>query len=301
MFDRWGPDPDEFDIYDALDLEMDLETGSASDDWPAELDFSDLDLYGVGEPPELMLDVPYVPTDERTVESLLELAQVGRNDVLYDLGCGDGRIVITAAMKRGARGVGVDLDPVRVDEARILAFHSRVENMTRFVEADLLEVDFSEATVVSLYLLDQINLTLRPRLLEELQPGARIISHAFDMADWKPDRRLNYNSVNLYKWVVPAPFAGSWQWQNQAGDRYRITLKQKFQKISGQAWINDQPALLHRAALRGDRLALGIKASEQSKTQNFVMRWDNDRLLPADKAADKPGAQEQAGPAKRLS
>lgn len=292
MVDRYDPDISEFDFHDAIDLNDDGDL----DDWPAELDFSDLDQYGAGEPPELLLDVPYVPTDSRIVEAMLDLAQVGRNDLLYDLGCGDGRIVVTAALKRGTYGIGIDMDPMRIDDARNLARDSMVEHLAHFVEADLLEADFSDATVVMLYLLDQVNLELRPRLLEELQPGTRIVSHAFDMADWKPDRRLCLNGINLYIWRVPAPVAGTWLWQSDGGDRYRISLKQKFQRLTGQAWINDQKVCLHRARLFGDRLQLSIKSSNEDKPHKFVMRWKNGLLYPAGRA----GGHDQTEPARPL-
>ncbi len=292
MFDHDDPYTTEFDFHDAIGLY----DGDGWDDWPAELDFSDLDQYGAGEPPELLLDVPYVPTDSRIVEAMLDLAQVGRNDLLYDLGCGDGRIVVTAAMERGTYGIGIDMDPMRIDDARDLARDSMVEHLTHFVEADLLEADFSDATVVMLYLLDQVNLELRPRLLEELQPGTRIVSHAFEMADWKPDRRLCLNGINLYIWHVPAPVAGTWVWQNNSGDRYRITLKQKFQRLTGQAWINDQNAWLQRPRLYGDRLQLGIKPGNEDRPHNFVMRWKNGQLYPAGSA----GGHDQTEPARPL-
>ena len=120
------------------------------------------------------------------VDAMLDMARVRKDDVLYDLGCGDGRIVVRAASRFGCKGVGVDLNPQRVDEARDNARREKVEGLTRFEVGDVFEFDFSPATVVTMYLLPVVNLKLRPRLLKELKPGSRIVSHDFDMGDWKP-------------------------------------------------------------------------------------------------------------------
>jgi SAM-dependent methyltransferase len=155
-------------------------------------------------------DVHYVPTPEAVVEKMLELAKVGKDDVVYDLGCGDGRIVITAAQKYGARGVGVDIDPQRIKESNENAKKAGVTDRVKFLQKDLFELDFSEATVVTLYLLPALNLKLRPKLLRDLKPGTRIVSHAFDMGDWKPDQVVTVPSdgsfldITVYYWVVPA-------------------------------------------------------------------------------------------------
>jgi len=149
------------------------------------------------------LDVPYVPTPERVVNAMLKLAQVRRGDVLYDLGSGDGRIVIAAAKRYGVRGTGVDIDPQRVREANTNARKAGVAKQVRFLNQDLFAIDFSEATVVTLYLLPRINLQLRPKLLAELKPGTRIVSHGFDMGDWKPDRVVEVGTSTLYLWTIP--------------------------------------------------------------------------------------------------
>jgi ubiquinone/menaquinone biosynthesis C-methylase UbiE len=154
-------------------------------------------------PCALARDVPFVPTPEKVVDRMLEVAKVGPNDVVYDLGSGDGRIVIAAAKKHGARGVGIDIDPERVKEARANARSAGVSDRVEFREADLFKTDLSEATVVTLYLLSSVNLQLRPKLLSELKPGTRIVSHAFDMGDWKPLKTEKVGSSTLYYWVVP--------------------------------------------------------------------------------------------------
>ena len=155
-------------------------------------------------PNALARDVPFVPTPERVVEKMLEVARVGPKDVLYDLGSGDGRIVIAAAKKYGARGVGIDIDPDRIKEARANARKAGVDKRVEFREGDLFEANIGEATVVTIYLLSEINLKLRPKLLAELKPGTRIVSHAFDMGDWKPEATAKVGTSTVYYWVVPA-------------------------------------------------------------------------------------------------
>jgi SAM-dependent methyltransferase len=155
------------------------------------------------EPPR-RLDVPYVPTPTAVVNEMLRIAKVNKNDVLYDLGSGDGRIVIRAAQKYGTRGVGIDIDPDRVKEANQNAKQAGVSDRVQFRQQDLFQADFSNATVVTLYLLPEINLRLRPKLLSELKPGTRIVSHAFDMGDWKPERVVEVDGRTIYFWTVPA-------------------------------------------------------------------------------------------------
>ena len=149
------------------------------------------------------LDVPYVPTSQETVEEMLKLAGVKPGDVVYDLGCGDGRIVITAAAKFGATGVGVDLNPERIKEANANAEAAGVSDKVKFVVGDLFEFDFSEADVVAMYLLPSVNLQLRPKLQKELKPGSRIVSHDFDMDDWKPEKTVRVGTHDtIYLWTI---------------------------------------------------------------------------------------------------
>jgi SAM-dependent methyltransferase len=148
-------------------------------------------------------DVVYVPTPEKVVDEMLRIANVGPKDVLYDLGSGDGRIPITAAKRFGTRGLGVDIDPQRIREARANAKAAGVEDKVRFVEGDLFEMDLSEATVITLYLLPALNLKLLPRLLA-LKPGTRIVSHDFSMGSWQPDKVVQVGHKDVYFWTVPA-------------------------------------------------------------------------------------------------
>jgi ribosomal protein L11 methylase PrmA len=156
-------------------------------------------------------EVPYVPTHERVVAEMLKVANVGKNDVLYDLGSGDGRIPITAAKRFGTRGVGVDIDPARITEARENAKKAGVADKVTFMQQDLFETNIKEATVVTLYLLPDVNLRLRPKLLADLKPGTRIVSHNYDMGDWKPLKTITVKvpeEHTIYYWVVP-PKTGS--------------------------------------------------------------------------------------------
>jgi len=150
-------------------------------------------------------DVIFVPTPQEVVEDMLRLANVQKGDVLYDLGSGDGRIPVTAAKLYGVRAVGIDIDPDRIREAQENARRNGVEHLVKFRNDDLFEADFRDATIITLYLLPDLNLKLRPRLLSELKPGTRIVSHQFDMGSWKPDKKLESNGRTGYFWVVPEP------------------------------------------------------------------------------------------------
>jgi SAM-dependent methyltransferase len=155
--------------------------------------------------PERKLDVWYVPTTTEVVDRMLDVAKVSPLDVVYDLGCGDGRIVIAAAKKYGSRGVGVDLDPARIREARANAKQAGVENLVTFKVGDLFKTDLTEATVVTLYLLPELNRRLKPKLFAELRPGARVVSHDFDMGrDWPADEYIKLGTDGIYLWNMPA-------------------------------------------------------------------------------------------------
>jgi SAM-dependent methyltransferase len=149
------------------------------------------------------LDVPYVPTPPEIVERMLSLGRVGKDDLLYDLGCGDGRIVVTAAKERGAHGVGIDLNPVRIAEANENARKAGVEKMVTFKVGNLFEADLSPATVVTLYLLPSVNRQLRPRLWKQLKVGTRVVSHDFDMgSEWPAERKVQIDGKTLYLWTI---------------------------------------------------------------------------------------------------
>src|ERR1700730_12037914 len=156
-------------------------------------------------------DVPYVPTTEEAVKAMLKLADVKQSDIVFDLGCGDGRIVIAAAKEYGAHGVGIDINPERIAEAKENARKAGVENLVRFEENDLFDADIHQATVVTLFLLNSVNVKLRPKLLKYLKPGTRVVSNTFGMGDWKPDKELRVGdpvegfslSHKLFLWIIP--------------------------------------------------------------------------------------------------
>ena len=153
-------------------------------------------------------DVVFVPTPPYVVDAMLKLAKVTANDVVYDLGSGDGRIVIAAAKTYGARGVGIDIDPERIREANANAKASGVADKVTFRNEDLFETDISPATVVTLYLLPSLNARLAPKLMKDLKPGTRIVSHAFDMGDWKPQQTLTVSDRRIFFWTVGPPAGG---------------------------------------------------------------------------------------------
>src|SRR5215208_2776269 len=167
-------------------------------------------------------DVPYLPTDEPVVASMLRLGNVTADDVLYDLGCGDGRIVIAAA-KKGARAVGVDVDLQRIHECLENANKAGVRHRAKFLRESFFDVDLRAATVVTLYLLPAINARLRPKLLWELKPGTRVVSNYFDMGDWKPDATLSVHHRVLYLWIIPGWVSGVWSCVVNDGRRGRDT------------------------------------------------------------------------------
>lgn len=216
--------------------------------------------------------VPYVPTPQEVVERMLEMAKVGPHDYLIDLGSGDGRIVITAAKKFGARGFGVDLNPVRIKESVDNAARAGVSDRIAFHQRDLFDTDMSDATVITMYLLPRVNLELRPKLLD-LKPGTRLVSHDFDMDEWKADEfasidvKEKYGTAGgsslVYFWIVPAKVAGLWQWQLAVGGKpqaYELTLEQQFQMISGTVRIGGRSIKLQDARLRGDRINFNFSA-----------------------------------------
>jgi len=149
-------------------------------------------------------DVIYVPTSPEVVDAMLKMANVTKDDTLYDLGCGDGRIVVAAARAYGAKAIGIDIDPQRIAEANANAKTAGVDGRVKFILGDLFQQDFHDATVVTLYLLNTLNLKLRPKLWKELKPGTRIVSHAFDMGDWQPEQKQDVGGTTIYMWRIPA-------------------------------------------------------------------------------------------------
>lgn len=202
-------------------------------------------VYAQQEP---RLDVIYVPTPQEVVDRMLELAKVGSGDFMIDFGCGDGRMVVTAA-KRGARGYGVDINPQRIKEANANAQAAGVTDKVEFKIANLFEEDLSKADVMAMYLLTDINLRLRPKILETMKPGTRIVSHAFDMGDWKPEVHENVNGRNVYFWIVPAKVGG--KWQVDGAQNMTLNIDQKYQFFTGTAEIGGKSVDITDGKLTG--------------------------------------------------
>jgi ubiquinone/menaquinone biosynthesis C-methylase UbiE len=171
--------------------------------------------------------VPYVPTPESIVNEMLNVAKVTSSDVVYDLGCGDGRIVVIAAKKFGARGVGIDNNPARIRDSWANAKRNGLTYQVNFIEQDLFETNLRDATVVTLYLLTNVNLKLRPKLFQELKPGTRVVSNSFSMDNWEPDSLIDIEGRNLYYWKIPANASGVWDVEavgNEVKNKYTLYL-----------------------------------------------------------------------------
>lgn len=241
---------------------------------PISLCASALALFAMLQPAAqaqtIALDVPYVPTPQPVVARMLEMANVGPDDYVVDLGSGDGRIAISAVKDRGAKAAyGIDLDPRRIDEAQANAKQAGVVDKVVFEQGDLFEKDIAEADVLTMYLLNTVNMRLRPVILDSLQPGTRVVSHAFSMGDWEPDRSDIVEGARIYLWVVPAKIAGSWVIERE-NERFTVDLDQHFQEISGTTE--------HQERLRG-RLN-GTEPRFEVDGQLYVGQVEGDRIEP---------------------
>jgi len=221
----------------------------------------------VGLAQDIKLDVPYVPTKYPIVDEMLRMAAVSKNDIVYDLGCGDGRLVITAAQKFGCRGVGYDIDPERIKECLENAKSAGVMEKVKFVLGDLFQADFHEATVIPMYLLPSVNLKLRPKILRELRPGSRVVSHDFSMGDWQPDDHTTLEvdgmSHDVYGWVVPANVSGAWSWSLNLGSsavQFGMDVTQKFQVPDAKISIAGAAMEVKEMKLAGDRIQFTVES-----------------------------------------
>ena len=196
-------------------------------------------------------DVVWLPTPQELVDKMLDLAKVTASDYVIDLGSGDGRTVITAA-KRGARAMGIEYNPDMVEYSTRAAAKEGLAGKVRFMKADLFDTDFSDATVVTMYLLPDINLKLRPKILD-LKPGTRVVSHAFNMGEWKPDRSVTVNGKTAYLWFVPAKVAGVWRLPQG-----ELTFRQNFQAVTGTLKTGERTVPVSRGRLRGDRITFSV-------------------------------------------
>jgi len=255
---------------------------------------------------EKELDTPYVPTPQAVVDRMLDIAQVKAGDVVIDLGSGDGRIMITAAQRHGAKGFGVEIDPRLVqrsnEEARRLGIADRV----KFLRQDLFNTDFHEADVLTLYLLPDVNIALRPKILGELKPGTRVVSHDYDMREWRPDaeetipapdKKVGVRKESMvYLWIVPARVEGEWTFELSSGGkarRTRLALQQRFQFVSGTVELTGQgDVAVSHGRLRGEELRLTLPPGALDRGPvELVGRVEGDSLSGTVRRADRAVAQ----------
>lgn len=251
---------------------------------------------------EKELDTPYVPTPQVVVDRMLDMAQVKAGDMVIDLGSGDGRIMITAAQRHGAQGFGVDIDPRLVqrsnEEARRLGIADRV----KFLRQDLFSTDFHEANVLTLYLLPDVNIALRPKILAELKPGTRVVSHDYDMREWRPDAEQTIPAPDkkvgmrkesmVYLWIVPARVEGEWTFELSSGGktrRTRLVLQQHFQFVSGSVELTGQGDVpVSHGRLRGEELRLMLPPGALDRGPvELVGRVTGDSLSGTVRRADR--------------
>src|SRR3954469_4617775 len=232
-------------------------------------------------------DTPYVQTPQNVVERMLQVAKVGPADYVIDLGSGDGRMIITAAQKYGARGFGVDLDRRLVELANKRAASAGVADRAAFYERDLYETDLTQASVITIYLLPEVNLMVRPKLLATLKPGTRVVSHDYNMGEWPPDQQMVLDAPDkpvgrdkkskVFYWVVPANAAGKWRWEwNVAGKPavFNLSLAQNFQDISGSISAEGggsglQKARLENARLQGEEISFTVNDAASKTRYDF--------------------------------
>ncbi len=208
------------------------------------------------------LDVYWEPSPRDVVKEMLKMAEVRSTDVVYDLGCGDGRLVIEAARQMGARGVGIDLDPQRIRESVENAASAGVTELVRFSNRNLFAADVSEATVVMLFLFPDVNRRLRPKLISELKPSTRVLSYCHDMEPWGADRCLRIRTSHVYYWIVPANMGGQWEGEIDNPDEsipLRFDLEQDFQRLRGTVTIGETRWRLGNATLGGKRFNFSLQ------------------------------------------
>jgi hypothetical protein len=220
-------------------------------------------------------DVIWVPTPDDVVERMLRMAQVTPNDYVIDLGAGDGKIAIAAARKFGARALGIEYNPDMVKHAMRNIEKAGVAGKAKVVQGDIFASDFSQATVVTMYLLPALNIKLRPQILA-MRPGTRVVSHSFTMEDWEPDETSATDGRRAYFWVVPANVGGTWTLE-AAGEKLEVSLEQKFQKIEGYVVLGQLQAGLRDARLRGFHVSFAY-VDNNSVRRDFTGRVTGNRM-----------------------
>jgi phospholipid N-methyltransferase len=221
-------------------------------------------------------DVIWVPTPEGLIEKMLTAAKVSEKDKLFDLGAGDGIIAITAARKYGAQSVGIEYNPDMAQFARRKVAEAGMIDKVKIITGDIFQEDFSSATVVTLYLMPELNLKLRPTLLK-MKPGTRVVSNSFTMGDWEPDETMSYQYWNAYFWMVPAQIEGAWVMTGLEGGPIRLNVSQSYQNIGGTLSLGEQTLPLLGAKLRGDELMFRFITPDR-KLHAFYGRLEGRRL-----------------------
>jgi SAM-dependent methyltransferase len=232
-------------------------------------------------------DVIWVPTPEELIQALYDLAKVSPSDYLIDLGSGDGPWVIAAA-KRGARAMGVEFNPDMVELARGRAKKEGVADKATFTNGDIFEADFSQATVVTMYLLPDLNMRLRPKILE-MKPGTRVLTNSFTMGDWDADQSVTVQGRTGYMWIVPAKVAGTWTWQSASGPA-ELTLRQTFQKIEGSLKLNGKDLPLKNAKLEGAHISFEV-GDNQASARTYTGMVNGNTIAGSSKAGTAPEAK----------
>jgi hypothetical protein len=230
------------------------------------------------------LDAPFVATDYEVVDAMLAMAAVKPQDYVIDLGSGDGRILIAAARSHGAHGLGIEIDPARIREAEANARAARVNDRVEFRRQDLFETPLREADVVTLYLTQEVNLRLRPRLLAEMRPGTRVVSHQYDMGDWRADQRQRIGDSTIYLWIVPANVSGRWV-LTAGSDRATLELEQRYQRFDGRVLADGgrTGSRVEQGVVNGDRIRFVANIGEGRRA--FEGRVVGDRIEPLQRAA----------------
>jgi hypothetical protein len=219
------------------------------------------------------LAAPQVATELEIVRAMLDMAQVGPEDLVVDLGSGDGRIPIMAASTKGARGMGVEIDPDRIAESNANASKAGVAERVQFRQQDLFVTPLNDVSVLTLYLLPEMNLQLRPKILVQMRPGARVVSNSWDMGDWRPDQRQTVGSTQIFLWIVPARVEGRWQFQTQAGSG-ELALTQTYQDFSGTVSAGGRSTPVAEGALRGDRISFSADLGQGPRRYEGQVQGD---------------------------
>lgn len=246
-------------------------------------------------------DIFFAPTPSRVIAEMLRIADVGARDMVFDLGCGDGRIPITAALERGARGVGIDIDPQLLREAESAATAAGVRSRVEFRHGDLFAADLGPATVITLYLLDSLNVRLRPAVFAQCRPGTRVVSYSFEMGEWEPDAHTPIAANGVSLWIVPANLSGTWTFSGEpAGLKIEaLHLTQRFQTLTGEAVVGGKAHPIRDGRVRGRSFTIQIQAGSETITITGTAEGDvaqSSDTLPAWQAHRASGTRRSVEP-----